>query len=122
MPNTPVREAAEGMPAINRRRLLLGLASASAVAAIVPIPKADAAPLENSELIRLGNELPALVVECHAAEAAFLASSRNGGRVGQQPPMKSVGVVSRTKWNAICAAEGCTGETKSRVTFSPPTT
>jgi hypothetical protein len=45
MPNNSVRAAAEGMPDVNRRRLLLGLASASAVAATAPIPQADATPL-----------------------------------------------------------------------------
>lgn len=70
MPNTSVRAAAEGMPDVNRRRLLLGLASASAVAATVSIPQADATPLENPELIRLGNELPELERECLEAEAS----------------------------------------------------
>jgi hypothetical protein len=59
------------MPDVNRRRLLLGLASASAVAATVSIPQADATPLENPELIRLGNELPAFEREHQAATAAL---------------------------------------------------
>ncbi|TIL84652.1 MAG: hypothetical protein E5Y73_32330 [Mesorhizobium sp.] len=47
MPNTTVRAAAEGMPDINRRRLLLGLAAAStaaAAAATFTIIDATAAP------------------------------------------------------------------------------
>jgi hypothetical protein len=72
MPNTSVRAAAEGMPDVNRRRLLLGLASASAVAATVSIPQAaDAAPIENPVLIRMADELPAIEAECHAADAAI---------------------------------------------------
>jgi hypothetical protein len=70
MTNTAVRTAAEGMPDVNRRRLLLGLASASAVAATVSIPQADATPLENPDLIRLGNELPAFERAALDAEAA----------------------------------------------------
>lgn len=70
MPNTTVRAAAESVPEVNRRRLLLGLASASAVAATVSIPQADATPLENPELIRLGDELLPLEAECHATAAA----------------------------------------------------
>ncbi|MBZ9981349.1 hypothetical protein LB521_09275 [Mesorhizobium sp. BR-1-1-8] len=37
MPNTAVRAAAEGMPALNRRRLLLGLAAASTAAAAITV-------------------------------------------------------------------------------------
>ncbi|MCF6103850.1 hypothetical protein [Mesorhizobium muleiense] len=51
MPNTHVRAAAEGMPAINRRRLLLGLvvtstaaAAAAALAAASTLIDATAAP------------------------------------------------------------------------------
>jgi hypothetical protein len=48
MPNTSVRAAAEGMPALNRRRLLLGAAAVStAVAAATVAPYADAEPLSN---------------------------------------------------------------------------
>jgi hypothetical protein len=67
MLNNRVLAAAEGMPEVNRRRLLLGLASASAVAATVSIPEADAAPSENPELVRLGNLLPAAEAEHEAA-------------------------------------------------------
>ncbi|MBB6410828.1 hypothetical protein [Mesorhizobium sangaii] len=59
MPNTSVRAAAEGMPEINRRRLLLGLAAASTAAAITVAPDAHSAPLaENPTLVQLGNALP----------------------------------------------------------------
>lgn len=47
MPNTHVRAAAEGMPDVNRRRLLLGLAAvstAAAAAAAFTIIDATAAP------------------------------------------------------------------------------
>ncbi|PAQ01549.1 hypothetical protein LRP31_18850 [Mesorhizobium mediterraneum] len=42
MPNTTVRAAAEGMPDINRRRLLLGLAAASTAAAAAAFTIIDA--------------------------------------------------------------------------------
>lgn len=49
MPNTAVRAAAEGLPAINRRKMLLGLAAASTAAAAVtvatPAPAAVHDPL-----------------------------------------------------------------------------
>ncbi|RWP56501.1 hypothetical protein [Mesorhizobium sp.] len=59
MPNTTVRAAAEGMPEINRRRMLLGLAVASTAAAtaVTVASAAGCAPVENPELIRVGNRL-----------------------------------------------------------------
>ena len=66
MPNTTVRAAAEGMPEINRRRLLLGLAAASTAAASLSIPAATA-PLENPRLIELGDKLEALEAACLSA-------------------------------------------------------
>ncbi|RWO12057.1 MAG: hypothetical protein EOS07_05470 [Mesorhizobium sp.] len=64
MSNITVR-AAEGMPDVNRRRLLLGLAAASTAAAAltVALPAHSASPAENPELIRLGNQLPAASAE-----------------------------------------------------------
>lgn len=55
MPNTTVPAAATGLPQIDRRRLLLGLAAASTAAATVTVAQpAPAATLaENPELIRL---------------------------------------------------------------------
>ncbi|PSJ57402.1 hypothetical protein [Pseudaminobacter soli (ex Li et al. 2025)] len=68
MPNTAVLAAAEGMPQINRRRLLLGLAAASTAAATGTVAlAAEAAPAENPELIRLGEELPGIVEEYQTA-------------------------------------------------------
>ncbi|TIL25714.1 MAG: hypothetical protein E5Y88_12255 [Mesorhizobium sp.] len=68
MPNTTVRAAAEGLPAINRRRMLLGLAAAStAAAAITAASAAGCAPVENPELVRLGNQLPEAAAEYRAA-------------------------------------------------------
>ncbi|SIT55005.1 conserved exported hypothetical protein [Mesorhizobium prunaredense] len=68
MPNTTVRAAAEGLPAINRRRMLLGLAAAStAAAAITAASAAGCAPVENPELVRLGNQLPEASTEYLAA-------------------------------------------------------
>lgn len=69
MSNVRVLATAEGMPALNRRRLLLGLAAAStAAAAITVAPAARSAPAENPELIRLGNALAAV-------EAAYVAAN-----------------------------------------------
>ncbi|TPK04590.1 hypothetical protein FJ872_27405 [Mesorhizobium sp. B2-5-9] len=71
MSNTPVRAAAEGMPAINRRRLLLGLAAASTAAAVTVAPRAHSATIaENPELVRLGNAFPAIAEEHRAAKEA----------------------------------------------------
>ncbi|RWP32230.1 MAG: hypothetical protein EOR04_33120, partial [Mesorhizobium sp.] len=68
MPNTTVRAAAEGLPAINRRRMLLGLAAAStAAAAITAASAAGCASVENPELVRLGNRLPEAAAEYRAA-------------------------------------------------------
>lgn len=57
-----------GAPEINRRRLLLGLAAASTAAA-VGVEVALAAPAENPELVRLGDELPAVEAAYRAARA-----------------------------------------------------
>lgn len=59
MPNASVRAAAEGMPAINRRRMLLGLAAASTAAATVTVATA-ATPAENPVLLDLAAQLPAI--------------------------------------------------------------
>ncbi|MER9755392.1 hypothetical protein NKJ46_18380 [Mesorhizobium sp. M0166] len=69
MPNITVGAAAEGMPAaINRRRMLLGLAAASTAAAAVTVASAaGCAPVENPELVRLGNQLPDASAEYLAA-------------------------------------------------------
>ncbi|HEV2508654.1 hypothetical protein [Bosea sp. (in: a-proteobacteria)] len=70
MLNATVRAVATGLPAaiFNRRRMLLGLAAAStaaatASAAVGPTPTAT----ENPELLRLAEEMPALVDRYHAA-------------------------------------------------------
>ncbi|BCG88527.1 hypothetical protein MesoLj113c_46370 [Mesorhizobium sp. 113-3-9] len=63
MPNVPVRAAAEGMPNLSRRRLLLGLAAASTAAAVGTVAAhagAKAAPVENPDLIAIGNLTPAI--------------------------------------------------------------
>ncbi|UVC12887.1 hypothetical protein [Mesorhizobium onobrychidis] len=69
MPNITVRAAAEGMPDVNRRRLLLGLAAASTAAAALTVapPAHSATVAENPELIRLGNQLPEASTEYLAA-------------------------------------------------------
>jgi hypothetical protein len=69
MPNT-IPAAAEGMPAINRRRMLLGLAAASTAAAAVTI-EAVAAPAENPKLITLAEELPAIAAAFHVARGGY---------------------------------------------------
>ncbi|MER8531709.1 hypothetical protein NKH61_10515 [Mesorhizobium sp. M1005] len=73
MPNITVGAAAEGMPAaINRRRMLLGLAAAStAAAAVTATSVAGCAPVENPELVRLGNQLPDATAEYLAAREAI---------------------------------------------------
>lgn len=78
MPNITVRAAAQGMPDVNRRRLLLGLAAAStAAAALAVAPPAHSAPLaENPELVRLGDALPSIeaeYVKAQGVERAILA-------------------------------------------------
>jgi hypothetical protein len=60
MPNTTVRAAAEGMPAINRRNVLAGTAATAAVAFMASPADADASPLI------------ALIQAHKAAYAAFL--------------------------------------------------
>ncbi|MBZ9888931.1 hypothetical protein LB559_13360 [Mesorhizobium sp. BR1-1-3] len=63
MQNTRVLAAAEGMPNLNRRRLLLGLAAASTAAAVGTVAThsgAKAAPAENPDLIAIGNRTPAI--------------------------------------------------------------
>ncbi|RWO54166.1 hypothetical protein [Mesorhizobium sp.] len=62
MSNTTVRAAAEGMPEINRRRMLLGLAVASTAAATITVASAaGCAPVEHpdAELFRLEQEMEA---------------------------------------------------------------
>ncbi|RWQ21599.1 hypothetical protein [Mesorhizobium sp.] len=60
MPNTTVLAAAEGMPEINRRRMLLGLAAASTAAAAITVASAaGCAPAEHPDaaLFRLDQEM-----------------------------------------------------------------
>lgn len=59
--------------ALNRRRLLLGLAAASTTAAGVAV-EAAAAPVENPELVRLSAELPAIAAAYHDAYAIYRAA------------------------------------------------
>ncbi|PAP94540.1 hypothetical protein [Mesorhizobium wenxiniae] len=88
MPNTSVRAAAEGMPAINRRRLLLGLAAASTAAAAVTVaPEARSGQIsENPELLRLGNEFPAVANEYRSALAALNAIVNKWSKVWPVAP------------------------------------
>ena len=76
MRNDTVSAAAEGLPTINRRRMLLGLAAASTAAATVTVATA-AAPAENPELIRLAEELP-------ATEARYIAADEHQRRLQQK--------------------------------------
>jgi hypothetical protein len=70
MPNT-VQAAAEGMPNLDRRRLLIGLAAASTAAAAMTVaPSAHSAThSENPELIRLGGGLAAIAEEYRISAA-----------------------------------------------------
>lgn len=66
--NTVPAVAAEGLPQIDRRRLLLGLAAASTAAATVAVAQAAPAPVfENPELIALSQEFKAAVAKKAAA-------------------------------------------------------
>ncbi|MCF6111303.1 hypothetical protein [Mesorhizobium muleiense] len=74
MPNTHVRAAAEGMPDVNRRRLLLGLAAAStaaAAAAAFTIIDATAAPsvADAIPVMRENTSLDAMLLELPPEEA-----------------------------------------------------
>lgn len=61
MPNAPDQAAGEAVPNMNRRSLLIGLATASVTAAGATTATAAASEAsENGELLRLGNELPAV--------------------------------------------------------------
>ncbi|AMJ61992.1 hypothetical protein [Bosea sp. PAMC 26642] len=72
MLNVHVAAAAEGLPALNRRRMLLGLAAASSAAA-APVSAAVASRGENEALLGLGDALPAVVGEYLEAEACRAA-------------------------------------------------
>ncbi|RWN56423.1 hypothetical protein [Mesorhizobium sp.] len=77
MPNTLVRAVAEGMPDVNRRRLLLGLAATSTVAAVAAalasastIIDATAAPSVADAIPSTGKEsLDALLLQLPPEEA-----------------------------------------------------
>ncbi|RWP23780.1 MAG: hypothetical protein EOR01_07795 [Mesorhizobium sp.] len=87
MPNTTVRAAAEGMPEINRRRLLLGLAAASTAAAAVTVAPAHSAALaDNPELVRLGGGLAAIAEEYRIAVAERKAIIKEWSRVWPVAP------------------------------------
>lgn len=88
MPNISVRAAAEGMPALNRRRLLLGLAAASAAAAAFTVAPAahSATPVENPELVRLGNAFAAIADEYRAARDARIAIIEKWSKVWPLAP------------------------------------
>ncbi|WP_353641629.1 hypothetical protein [Mesorhizobium sp. WSM2239] len=91
MPNNAVRAAAEGMPEINRRRLLLGLASAlplywEAVANLVRTPAPDAAAvmwkrkLNPNYLLITAEELAEAIAKDEAFLAAHPAKMKRDGR------------------------------------------
>jgi hypothetical protein len=75
MPNDVVPAIAGGLPTINRRRMLLGLAAASTAAATVTV-EAAAAPAENPNLIALIEELPAIAEAFHRANDAYRAMEK----------------------------------------------
>ena len=76
---------------VDRRRLLLGLASASALAAAPASASAIAAPAENPELVRLGNELPEVSRRFLDAKEAERAACREAAKVWPEPPPEIVG-------------------------------
>jgi hypothetical protein len=75
MSNTTVRAAAEGMPAINRRRLLnltgagLALAAAGATVRKASAAPIDAAPSEHpdAELLQLDREMEEVYIQMNRA-------------------------------------------------------
>jgi len=74
MPNTPVRAAAEGLPEINRRRVLVGLAAASTASAgtVIAAPAPSSAVVEeNPALIAAREEFRAAADELKAANEAL---------------------------------------------------
>ncbi|MBN9242133.1 MAG: hypothetical protein J0I98_05010 [Mesorhizobium sp.] len=75
MTNDATRANVEAMPAINRRRMLLGLAVASTAAATATIStEAKAAtPTENPKLVALFDELPAVAAAFHEVNDVYRA-------------------------------------------------
>lgn len=71
MPNTSVQATAEGMPSINRRRMLLGLAAASTLAARGTLSEANSAPAENPKLLELIEQMPAIAAAFHEANDKY---------------------------------------------------
>lgn len=70
MTETTIPANAEGLPIINRRRLLLGLAAASTFAATAPV-EANIATTENPALIALADQFPAISEKYQAARRAY---------------------------------------------------
>lgn len=75
---------------VDRRRLLLGLASASALAAAPASASAIAAPAENPELVRLGNELPEVSRRFLDAKEAERAACREAAKIWPAPPQEII--------------------------------
>jgi len=74
-------------PTLNRRRLLLGIATASAASAAITVASAATlAVAENSRLIRLAGDLPTLEVEYVDALKQKQAAYRNGMKNWPKPP------------------------------------
>lgn len=71
--NDTTRVTAEALPEINRRRLLLGLAAASTIAANPSTAAASIA--ENPKLVSLAAELPAVAAAYHAMKALYHATT-----------------------------------------------
>ncbi|CAH2402368.1 hypothetical protein [Mesorhizobium escarrei] len=59
MPNTTVRAAAEGMPDVNRRRLLLGLAATSTAAAVAAALAAASTIIDATAAPSVADAIPA---------------------------------------------------------------
>lgn len=77
--NDAARATAEGLPNINRRRMLLGLAAASTAAATGAVANAvetPALPTENPKLIALIEELPGIATAYHVAADAYRAMTK----------------------------------------------
>ncbi|MBB6465590.1 hypothetical protein HNQ96_001448 [Aminobacter lissarensis] len=109
MPTNSVRAAAEGMPEINRRRLLIGLAAASTTAATVSIASvATATPGETPALLELGNALPAVEAEYVDSLAAMNAAIESGQKIWPAAP-KELHLPRDNYWGTDVIERGITG-------------
>ncbi|MGW9331606.1 hypothetical protein [Bosea sp. NPDC055594] len=119
MPNAHVAAAATGLPSttFNRRRMLLGLAAASSAAA-VPAAAATRTPIEDPELIQLGDKTAALALTYQAAVA-----EREAIVAAWAPQWPAVPVEIRTRNEEGKVAYGLQGEwPEPHIAYNAPET